>query len=84
VEIIISTQSDALKIPTEAILDGQKVFVYASNEKMLHEISVTTGLANWAFTEIRSGLSENQLVVINIDKPGLQDGVSAIAAEDLP
>jgi HlyD family secretion protein len=82
VEIIISTRPDSLKIPTEAIVDGRTVFVYVDGEKRVREVEVKTGLANWAFTEILSGLTEDQLVVINVDKPGLQDGVSAIVSED--
>jgi HlyD family secretion protein len=84
VEIIISTRTDTLKIPTEAILDGKKVFVYEPSEKMVHETEVKTGLTSWAFSEILSGLSEDQLVVVNIDKPGLKDGVSAVIAKDSP
>ncbi len=84
VEIIISTRTDTLKIPTEAILDGRKVFVYEPLEKTVHEVEVKTGLANWAFTEILSGLKGDQLVVINVDKPGLKDGVSATVAEATP
>lgn len=84
VEIIISTRADTLKIPTEAILDGKKVFVYAAGEKMIHQVEIKTGLANWAFTEILAGLTEDQLVVVNVDKPGLRDGVSAFVAEVSP
>ncbi len=84
VEIIISTRADTLKIPTEAILDGKKVFVYEPDEKMVHEMEIKKGLANWAFTEILAGLKEDQLVVVNVDKPGLQDGVSASVAEVSP
>lgn len=84
VEIIISTRADTLKIPTEAILDGRKVFVYEAGEKKIVEKEVSTGLANWAFAEIISGLTEGQLVVVNVDKPGLKDGASAVLAKDEP
>jgi HlyD family secretion protein len=82
VEIVVSTRADTLKIPTEAIIDGRKVFVYTAGEKVVHEVEVKTGLANWAYTEILQGLKADQLVVVNVDKPGLQDGVSAVVAED--
>ncbi len=84
VEIIISTRAGALKIPTEAIVDGNKVFIYMAGDKKVHEVEVTLGLANWAFTEILSGLKENQLVVVNVDKPGLQDGAAATIAMESP
>ncbi len=82
VEIILATRSTTLKIPTEAIVDGKKVFVYEEENKIVHETEITIGLANWAFTEVLSGLEEGQSVVINIDKPGLKDGASAIIAEE--
>jgi HlyD family secretion protein len=84
VEILISSQADTLKIPTEAILDGKTVFTYSTGDKMIHAKEITTGLANWAFTEVLSGLEENQLVVVNVDKPGLKDGVAAVVADDQP
>lgn len=84
VEIIISTRSDSLKIPTEAIVDGKKVFVYMADEQKVKEVEVTIGLANWASTEILTGLEEDQLVVVNVDKPGLKDGVSATIAKETP
>ncbi|MCP4994643.1 MAG: efflux RND transporter periplasmic adaptor subunit [Gammaproteobacteria bacterium] len=82
VEIVVSTRADTLKIPTEAIVDGRKVFVYTAGDKVIHEVEIKTGLANWAYTEVIEGLKADQLVVVNIDKPGLQDGVSAVVAED--
>ncbi len=82
VEIIIATRDDTLNIPSEAVLDGKNVFVYDPEEKVVHEKEVKTGLTSWAFSEILSGLKEGQLVVINIDKPGLKDGVSAVIAKD--
>ncbi len=82
VEIIIATRTNTLKIPTECILDGRKVYIYEPGDKKVHEAEVKTGLANWAFTEIISGLKEDQLVVINIDKPGLKEGASATVVED--
>ena len=81
VEIIISTRADTLKIPTEAILDGEKVFVYIKSERIVRKVEIQTGLANWAFTEVLAGLEKDQLVVVNVDKPGLADGVSATVVE---
>jgi len=84
VEIIISTRDDTLMVPTEAIVDGRKVFVYQPEEGKVEEKEVVTGLANWAETEITSGLAEGQQVVTNVDKPGLKDGVSVVVAKEEP
>ena len=82
VEIIIATRDNTLKIPTEAIVDGKNVFVFEAAVQKIRKVEVSTGLANWAYTEILSGLEKDQLVVTNIDKPGLQDGISAVVMKE--
>lgn len=84
VEIIIATRDDTLRIPTEAVLDGKRVFVYLPAEKKIRERAIAAGLANWVSTEVVSGLEEGQSVVINVDKPGLAEGVAAILSEEQP
>jgi HlyD family secretion protein len=44
-------------------------------------IRLETGIRNWNFTEIVSGLSVGDKVVTSLDQPGLADGVSVAAAE---
>ena len=84
VEIVLSEKSSTLRIPTEAILDGKRVFVYSSDDSTLRETTITAGLSNWASTEVLTGLQEGQLVVINSDKPGLKDGLKATVTERKP
>ena len=83
-EIILDVRADTLRIPTEAIIEGRKVFTYLAEEKMIREAVIATGLSNWAFTEVLSGLNEGQSVVVNVDRPGLKDGVSVTVAEKTP
>lgn len=82
VEILLAKRGDTLKIPTEAVVDGTKVFVYLPAEQKVRVQKIATGLANWVSTEVTSGLSEGELVVVNIDKPGLADGVKAQVSEE--
>ena len=84
VEIILATRLDTLRIPTEAVIEGKKVFVYSPTNKTVRLQEITTGLTNWANTEILSGVKEGQLVVVNVDKPGLADGVQATISEGTP
>jgi len=77
VEIIIAAKADGLHIPTEALIDGRRVYVYSPENRKVHTVEVTTGLGNWAVTEIVGGLAEGQQVVVNVDKPGLADGAAA-------
>lgn len=84
VEIILDTRPETLRVPTEAVLDGRKVFVFLPEEKRIRETVITTGLSNWALTEVLSGLEEGQSVVVNVDRPGLKDGVSVVLPEAAP
>jgi len=84
VEVILATKAEGLYIPTEALIDGKRVYVYTPEKKTVHTVEVTTGLANWAVTEIVAGLTEGQQVVVNVDRPGLADGVAATPGGDRP
>ena len=82
VEILIEARDDALRIPTEAVTEDNTVYTYSPSNGTVDEKIVATGLTNWATTEVVSGLSEGELVVVNVDKPGLEDGVAAVLSED--
>jgi HlyD family secretion protein len=84
VEIILASKADGLFVPTEAVVDGRQVYVYSQEKRIVQKVEVVTGLANWAATEIVSGLAEGQQVVVNVDKPGLADGVAAVSGGDRP
>jgi HlyD family secretion protein len=72
-EIILAQKDDALRIPTEAVLEGDKVLVLGA-ENRLHEKPVETGLSNWKYTEVLSGLTAGQQVVLSVDRDGVKDG----------
>ena len=50
VEIIIDSHTNVIRIPTEALLEGQKVFIYEKDDKTIYKKNVTTGLSNWKYT----------------------------------
>ena len=75
VEIIIEVKEDVLRIPTQSLLDNNKVYVYQPQSKTLQEKTVKTGLSNWDNTQVVDGLQEGDFVVISTDRPGLEDGV---------
>jgi HlyD family secretion protein len=74
VEIVHEAHSNVLRIPTQTLLEGKRVYVYKTDGK-LEERVLTTGLANWEFTEVLSGLSEGEQIVSSLDRPGLKAGV---------
>jgi len=83
VEIIIEVKHDTLRIPTQALLDGNRVYVYQQADRHLREKTIRTGLSNWDNTEVLEGLQQDEYVVVSTDRPGLQDGVLAkISSEE--
>lgn len=82
VEIIVEVQQDALRIPTQALLEGNRVYVYRQQDRTLQERTIRVGLSNWDNTQVIEGLQQDELVVVSTDKPGLKDGIRAEIAEN--
>lgn len=81
VEILVTVHSDVLRLTSDAIIEEQKVFIYDPATGLVHRKEVQTGLTNWDFSEITSGLKEGDLVVVGGDRTQLQDGMSVIHDE---
>ncbi len=41
-----------------------------------------SGISNWDYTEVISGLKSDEQVVLNVDRPGVRDGVHAVVAKE--
>lgn len=82
VEIILAVHPDTLRIPTEAILDGNRVFVFLPDQGIIREKTIKPGISNWDFTEVLSGLEMNEQVVVNVDQAGVKDGAKSIISGD--
>ena len=82
VEIIIEVEQDVLRIPTQALLDNNKVYVYQPQSRILLERTVQVGLSNWDNTQVLEGLQEGDSVVVSTDKPGLKDGIRVIISKE--
>ena len=77
VEIILEVRRDTLSIPTEAVVDGNRVYVLLEDDGTIEAREIKTGTANWDHTEILDGLEAGELVVTTVDREGLDDGVAA-------
>jgi HlyD family secretion protein len=75
VEVILAVHPDSLRIPTEALLPGNQVYVYDPDSRSIRQVAIRSGLANWQYTEVLEGLEAGQQVVVNLDAEGLADGV---------
>jgi HlyD family secretion protein len=56
------------------------VLVYDQSAGTIGETTITTGIANWDYTEVTSGLSAGDRVVTTVDREGVEDG-AAVAPE---
>ena len=74
VEIVHDVHEKVVRIPTQTLMEGKRVLLYKSDGK-LEERTVTTGLANWEYTEIEAGLNEGDQIVYSLDRAGVKAGV---------
>jgi len=76
IEIIVASHDVVLRIPTEAVLEGNRVLVYPASG-VLEERLFESGLRNWQFTEVLSGLSQGERVVVSVERAGVKAGQPA-------
>jgi len=81
VEIIVDVSTDTIRIPTQAIIDGNAVYVYTAADGRIHRRAVTTGIGNWEQTEITMGLAEGEQILLSIDRDGVADNARVVAKE---
>jgi HlyD family secretion protein len=72
IEVILDERDDVLRIPTYSLLEGNKVLKVEG--ETLKEVKVQTGLHNWEFTEVTSGLSAGDRVVVSLDRTAVKAG----------
>jgi HlyD family secretion protein len=79
VEVILAAHDGVLRIPTPALIEGGKVLVLADG--VLAERQLQTGIRNWDWTEILSGLAPGDRVVVSLDRPEVKAGARAQATK---
>lgn len=78
IEVLLDAHEQVLRIPTEAVLEGDRVLVYEPADGTLVERRFERGLANWSFTEVKSGLSAGARVVVSLGREGVQAAAHVI------
>ncbi len=71
IEVLIAQHASALRVPTEAVLENDRVLLVAE-DGLLVERQFKPGLANWNFIEVLSGLSEGDTIVLSIGRDGVE------------
>ncbi len=80
VEIVRETRDGALRVPTEALLEGSKV-LRLGEAGVLESRAVQAGLSNWEYTEVLTGLAPGDRVVTSVGREGVQAGARAVPEE---
>lgn len=80
VEVILDVRKDVLRIPTGALIEGNRVLVL--KDGTLHDRDVQIGIRNWDYTEIRSGLEPGEQVVTSLDSEAVKAGAEAVAQKE--
>ena len=74
VEVILKRHEKTLRIPTEALMEGKHVFVL-HDDNTIKKRKIKTGMHNWSYTEVLSGLKAGDRIVVSVEREGLKDGV---------
>jgi len=83
VEVVLDVREDVLRIPTAALLSGEKALVLEKGRLVSRPLEI--GLRNWDVTEVRSGLTEGEQVVVSLDRADVKAGARAkVAAAEEP
>jgi HlyD family secretion protein len=77
IEIVLSSRNDAVRVPTPALMPGNRVLVLGANG-VLEERKIQIGLSNWEYTEVKAGLSRGDRVVTSLEREGVKAGVRAV------
>ena len=79
VDIILAVRDNVLRVPSEAVRDGQWVWIL-NDEGIIEQRAVELGIANWQYTEIVAGLNEGDVVILALGRDDIQLGMSAVSA----
>jgi HlyD family secretion protein len=75
-EVVLDVRENVVRVPTQAILEGKRVLVI--QEDVLHERTLRTGLANWQYTEVLSGLQPGDEIVLTVERKGTAAGARVV------
>lgn len=78
-EIIIQARDNVLSIPTDALIEGNRVLVLSQDGETLEQAELELGLSNWNWTQVIAGLTLGQQVLISLDNPAAIAGAKVKA-----
>ena len=79
VEIILDAREKVTRVPTQALLEGNRILVLRGDPGILEERLLKVGVSNWQFSEVISGVREGERVVVSVERKGVVAGARAVA-----
>lgn len=75
IDIITDTLKDILSVPSNTVIEKKGIkMVYIVDGRRARLVPVEIGLSTWNYIEIKKGLKEGDMIITNLDTPGLKDG----------
>ena len=82
IEIVLGGRDQVVRIPTPALMPGNRVLVLGADGR-LQERKIDTGLSNWEYAEVKSGLSRGDRVVTSLEREGVKAGALAVVDQSM-
>ncbi len=85
IEILVDAADNTLMVPTLAINEGKEgKYVWTVKEGVVSKRPIQVGLSNWDVTEVITGVTEGEAVVVSLNRRNLQEGmrVKVVTASD--
>jgi len=83
IEIVLQQQHNTLRLPTETIFAQDQLLVIGA-DNILQQRQIETGIANWRWTEIISGVAEGEQILLSLDTPGAVAGARVSINQSTP
>ena len=78
IEIVLAVHSDVLRIPAEAVLENNEVYLYRPATGTIEKHAFEAGLSNWNFVEVTAGLQQGDQIVLSVGADGVEDGALVV------
>jgi HlyD family secretion protein len=78
VEIVLEAHEGVPRLPTSALLEGDRVLTLEDGELVEHRVSL--GLRNWSYAQLEGGLEPGARVVTSLDRIEVKEGARAVEA----
>lgn len=82
VEIVARALPDQLRIRTQSLLEGNRIFVVGA-DNVATSVAVTIGLKNWEYAQVLGGAKEGDRVIVSLESELLKEGVRVNVRETL-